>query len=153
MGILPSPGKELLQQFHAFHRQHALHDLHAVIQQVGIGNPEFAAHTAEAQVARAKHQPPHPRRHQSARAHKTRFERRVKRGIFQAIVSGMPAGFPQRQHLGMRGRIGGGYRRISAAPDHLARHHHYRAHGHFARPFGFARQFQGFAHMGFMHGL
>ena len=43
--------EELPQQFHAFHGEDVFHHLDAMVEQVGIGDLEFAAHAAEAQVA------------------------------------------------------------------------------------------------------
>jgi len=39
--------EELLEQFHAFHGEDVLDHLDAMVEQVGIGDLEFAAHAAE----------------------------------------------------------------------------------------------------------
>ena len=76
-----------------------------MVQQLGIRNPELAADAAEAQIARAEHQPLHPRRHQRAGAHRTRLQGRVDRGPLQPVISQGSRRRAQRQDLSVRRRI------------------------------------------------
>lgn len=64
--ILSFLAKKSLKQFLTIGGQNALDDLSPVIQQLGIGDAEFTAHSSEAEIARAEDQPFHPRGHQSA---------------------------------------------------------------------------------------
>src|SRR5580700_10976728 len=65
---LPPSFEEALYQLHALGRQHAFHNFHAMIQKLGIGQMEFAAHAAETQIASAKDQAVDPRGHQRSGA-------------------------------------------------------------------------------------
>ena len=94
--------EELLHQFHALGREHAFHDLHTMIQQFGIGQVKFAAHAAETQIARSKHQPLNSRGNQRAGAHHARFQRSVQRGGFQTVVAQTGAGVAKREDFGVR---------------------------------------------------
>jgi peroxiredoxin len=151
--LLAEPREEALQQFHALGGEHALDDLHTVVQQVRIGQPELAAHAAEAEVARAEDQPPHARVHQRARAHHARLERDIQGGVLQAVVAGRRRGLAERRHLGMGGGIAAGNGTVGAAPEHGVIRHQQRAHGHFAGAGRRPRHLHRLAHPVLVHPL
>ena len=113
--------EELAQQFDALDREHALDDFDAVIEHVRIGDLEFAAHAAEAQVARAEDHARDARRHQRSGAHHARLQRAIQRGAGQAVVAERgerPRGW--RESPRARSDRAERDRCVGAAPDHLA---------------------------------
>src|ERR1017187_2417607 len=148
--FLPPALEELPHQFHAFHSEHALQHFHAVIEHFRIGHLELAADAAEAQIADAKDQPRDACRHQCPGTHHAGFERAIERGVRQTIVSGGRRRLPERQDLGMGGRVVAADRRIPRSPLDLARDHDHRSHGHLAADLTFARQAQGLLHKAFV---
>jgi len=97
--------EELPQQLRALGAEHALHDLHSMVQQVRIGNAEFAAHAAEAEIAGGEHQAAYSSLHKRSRAHDAWFQRHVKDDVFQTVVPHRPRGFAQSDHLGVSGGV------------------------------------------------
>src|SRR5580698_5962087 len=75
--LLPPLLEKSFHQLDALGREHAFHNLHSVVHQLRIGDPEFTAHAAEPQIARAEDQPLHSRDYQSSSAHRARLQRSV----------------------------------------------------------------------------
>jgi hypothetical protein len=117
-----------------------------MIEQIGIGDAEFTAHAAEAEVARAEDETADARRDQSASAHDAGFESAVQGGLIEAVVADAAGRFSQGQDFGVSGRIVPGNRRIGAAAYDFFAGRHDGSHRHFIRRGRGPRQIERFPH-------
>ena len=124
-----------------------------MIEQVRIGNTEFAAHASKTQVAGPEHQTLYARRYQGPGAHHAGLERGVHGGAFNSVIAYALSSFAQGQHFGMRAGIVLSDGRIVPAPDNPVIQHHHRPHRHLPLGGGPACQLQGLAHEQIVHGI
>jgi hypothetical protein len=138
--------EKLSQQLHTLGRKNPLADFHAMIQQIGIGHLELAAHRAKTQIASPEYQTPDSRGDESARGHRARLQRAVKRNVFEPVIAEPPGSLPQRQDFGVRGRIVVRYRCVVCFPDNFSGAHCDGPHRYFAGNRALARQRDRLAH-------
>jgi hypothetical protein len=88
-GDLALTGEEILEELGAIGGEGAFEDFEAMVEELVIGELEFAAYAAEAQVARAENESADAGMDQGAGAHDAGFERGIERGAFQTIVANL----------------------------------------------------------------
>src|SRR5580698_1743640 len=102
-----------------------------MVEQIRIGELEFAAHASKAQVARTERQAFDAGGHSGAGAHHARLNGGVERGTLQAIIPDGRRALAHRQNLGMRSWVVAFDRSVPPAPDHAILENHDSAYGHF----------------------
>lgn len=138
--------EELLEQAQALRREDAFDDLHAMVQQVGIGDPELAAYPAEAQVARAEDQAANAGGDEGAGAHDAGFERNVECGVFKPVIPGGGGSLAECEHFRVRRGVMGTDRSISSPAGGLAIDDEHGAHRHLACRGSLAGEGEGLLH-------
>lgn len=116
-----------------------------MVQDVGIGDAEFAADSPESQVPRSEDEARYARGDQGSGTHHAGFQSAVEGGGFQAVVSDPGCGLPQGQDFGVRRRIAAGNRGIAAAAGDFVFDDDNCADRDFAFPFALPGKTQGFA--------
>src|SRR5580658_4909906 len=124
--------EKVLDQRGALGSENAFDDLDAVVQDVGIGEAELTADSAEAEIAGAEDQAGNSGGDQSAGAHDARFHGCIEGRLWKAIVGDGGGGFTQGQDFGVGGGIVRRNGRVAAAAGDLCTDDDYGAHGDLA---------------------
>jgi len=93
--------EEALEKFYAFGGEDALDDFDAVVEEIAVGDAEFAADSAEAEVAAAEDEAADAGVDQRAGAHDAGFEGDVEGGIGQAVVVERTRSFAEGEEFGV----------------------------------------------------
>jgi hypothetical protein len=142
--------EEAAEEFHAFGGEDAFDDFDPVVEDVGIGDLEFAADASEAKVAGAENKAIDTGGDEGSGAHDAGFEGAVKGGSGEAVVGGAESGFAQREDLGVGGGIDLRDGRIAAAAHDLPVDHDESADRDLARDGARAGKREGLAHEEFV---
>lgn len=116
--VLSPRAEKFLHQLPAFFFKHAGRNFNAVIQEICIANSEVRFNRSGPFVARAIHQPFHPRLYQSTGTHHTGFNCRINHRVSYAVVTHLARSCSQRHDFRVRGRILIGARSISGNREH-----------------------------------
>ena len=92
--------------------------------------PHAVVHRAALRIGRAVVEPPDARERNRGRAHGAGLERHVEIAVGQPLGAERGGGLPDRQHLGMRGRIAVAQGAVAGARDHGAVAHDHAADRH-----------------------
>jgi hypothetical protein len=91
----------------------------AVVKEIGIGKPEFAADGAETEVTGGKDEAFDAGDHQRAYAHRAWFQAYVERRSGQTVIAHASRGLAESLNFGVGRWIACGDRMIAPLPDHL----------------------------------
>ncbi len=125
----------------------AFDDFDAVVEEIGIGELEFGADAAEAEVAVGEYQGLYAGVDDGAGAHDAGFEGDVEGGVVEAVVLEGGGGGAEDVDFGVGGGVVGGDGGVVRAGDDFAIQDEHGADGDFARGLGFAGFGEGFAHV------
>src|ERR1051326_1890619 len=129
--LFSSPAAEkILHERATFFFQHALSHLDAMIQKICIANPEATVNCAGSFVTRAVNECSDARLNQSARAHRTRFDRRINSDTREPVVTEFAGSLAQGDDFSVSSGIAVGAGAITDDDDELVVVDNTSADGH-----------------------
>jgi hypothetical protein len=142
--------EELLEEGGGFRGEYAFDDIDAVVEEIGIGELEFGADAAEAEVAGGEDEGADAGVDEGAGAHDAGFEGGVEGGVLEAVVAEGVGGGAEEIHLGVCGGVLGRDGRVVGAGDDPAVDDEHGTDGYFPCFGGDSGLVEGLAHEGFV---
>jgi len=117
-----------------------------MIQLLRVANLKMRIDRTRTLIRRPVNEQRNSRLDQGAGAHRAWLDRRIDRRASQPVITDFGGRHPDRDHLGMGGRIAISARSIAGDGDDFALPNDASAHRHLASRLSLARRAQGFAH-------
>src|SRR3954447_18858930 len=142
----PARAKEFLNQVATFFFEHAGRNLNSVIQKICITNTEAGLDRSRFLISSTVNQPPHSCLDQSARAHRTRFDRRIDNRVSQPVVVNLLRSLAQRDDFCMGRWVSPGPRAVPSLGQQYVSLHNTSTNWYFIVSLGIYRRLERDAH-------